>query len=120
MINIFCAGTLFGPNDSILNELNKNIGDLSTNNIIIVPDRFALAWEKLIFESLKKESLFNAEVLSINRLSKKILGVKKSVDTKSSTMIIKKLLLDNRKNFKCFKNTLFNSFYFFFWIIVFR
>ena len=109
MLNIFCAANLFGYNQRILRELNKNIDDKGANNIIIVPDRFALHWERAIFETLNKQSLFNAEVLSLNRLAKKILGFKRQIDTQTGTMLVKKLLLDNREKLLCFKTALFNA-----------
>lgn len=90
-----------------MQQLKNNLND--GTHSLIVPDRFALFHEKAVFEALEATSLFNVEVLSFSRLTKKILGASGSVNKISGTMIIKKLLDENRIRFKCFTKSLFNS-----------
>ncbi|MBO4412401.1 MAG: hypothetical protein J5779_00060, partial [Clostridia bacterium] len=53
-------------------EVSDNI---LRNNFVVVPDRFSLQAEKLLFEKLKISSTFNIEVVSISKLAKKVLNL---------------------------------------------
>ena len=87
-----------------MDELKKNLSD--GNHLLIVPDRFALFHEKAVFEALKVESLFNVEVLSFARFTKKILGGSGAINKIAGTVIVKKLLGENKGRFKCFTRSL--------------
>ena len=49
----------------------------SSNNFIIVPDRFSLIAEKLIFKQLNMKSTFNINVVSISKLASLVLSLAK-------------------------------------------
>ena len=107
MLNVFVAPNHASGRLGVLKQLKNNLQDGAHS--LIVPDRFALFHEKAVFEALDVTSLFNVEVLSFSRLSKKILGANESVSKIAGTMIVKNLLDENRKNFRCFNKSLSSS-----------
>lgn len=88
-------------------KLIKNI-DSTSAHIFIVPDRFTMSQEKLIFETLNVESLFNVEVFTLGRLVNNFVKRDNALPKEGSIMLIKKLLIDNNEKLKCFTKTLFS------------
>ncbi len=100
---------LVGANNFCQDEkLIKHI-DNDSAHIFIVPDRFTMSQEKLIFETLNVESLFNVEVYTLGRLVNNFVKSQNFLPKEGSVMLIKKLLIENRKSFNCFANTLFSA-----------
>ena len=82
--------------------------DLSLNNFIVVPDRFSMQMEKLIFEELKICSTFNIEVISVSRLANLILRLSGNsfsmLNNVEGMLLIYKILIENKENLASFKD----------------
>ena len=82
--------------------------NLSENSIIVVPDKFSLSAEKMIFEEKNILATFSTQVFSITKLASKVLEDKlkdkKLIDKNISLMIISSIINENLHNFKYFKN----------------
>lgn len=106
MLNIFCGATLFAQDKDMFEVLKSN---RNTNNIFIVPDKYALTTEKNIFDSLDIKSAFDLDVLTLSRLASKIMPDFSDINKTTGVMIVKKILLDNKPKFKCFNKTLLSA-----------
>lgn len=111
MLNIYCGKTLFDGYKHLMKRLEENRkSKLFSSHIFVVPDRFSMACEKDIFEYLNIESTFDIKVLTMSRFASQLIGAATSVISKSvSTMIVQKILLDNKKDLKCFFKTRLTS-----------
>jgi ATP-dependent helicase/nuclease subunit B len=58
---------------AVIREIDISKG-FDTENFIIVPDRFSLLAEEMIFDELSVDSTFNIQVIGISRLAKMILN----------------------------------------------
>lgn len=85
-------------------ELTDNI---EPENFVIVPDRFSLLAEKMIFEELGITSTFNIQVLGISQLAKKILS-DNNLDfdylSPSDCKLLLLNLLKRQRDIRSFKN----------------
>lgn len=96
------AGT--GKSEFCLNEIKqKLVNNLAQKIYIIVPEQFSYATEKRLLETLKKDAVINAEVLSFKRLahrvSKEIGGSKKTNLSKTGkAMLIKHITNQNKSD----------------------
>jgi len=107
MLNIYCGKTLFEGYTHLMKRLkdNRKTG-LFDSHIFVVPDRFSMACEKDIFDYLNIESTFDISVLTMSRFASQILGSNVKVLPKTiSSMIVQKILIDNKKSLKCFHKT---------------
>ena len=78
---------------------------LFSSHIFVVPDRFSMACEKDIFDYLNIESTFDIKVLTMSRFASGVIGQNVKVLPKHiSSMIVQKILIDNKKSLKCFQN----------------
>ena len=74
MIKVIYGDKLVDIAQGVIKNIdNKNI-DLSEDNIIVVPDRFSLVAEKLVFKTLNIKSTFNIHVMGITALARKIIS----------------------------------------------
>lgn len=97
-LKIISAKSLRSASKEVIKQVEVS-DDISRNNFIVVPDRFSLQAEKLLFESLNINSTFNTEVVSISKLAKKVLSLA-GVDfdlssTQKSIIKIYEILLKN-------------------------
>lgn len=87
---------------------NIDVGDLSLQNLVIVPDRFSLLCEKKIFEILKIKSYFNISVIGISDLANMVfekVGVSyEYVNKQESKLLVRKALKNLQGKLKCFIN----------------
>ncbi|MBQ3145541.1 MAG: hypothetical protein IJB90_03100 [Clostridia bacterium] len=96
------AGT--GKSEFCLNEIKqKLVNNLAQKIYIIVPEQFSYATEKRLLETLQKDAVINAEVLSFKRLahrvSKEIGGSKKTNLSKTGkAMLIKHITNQNKSD----------------------
>lgn len=104
-LNFVISNTYLNSFKNVLNILNQN--KQSGHHIVIVPDRFSVSAEKEVFESLNIKSSFNIEVLTLSKLASKVLNNKlinkKLLTKQSGTMLVNKIILENKNNLKAFK-----------------
>ena len=60
-----------GKTTYILNEIKQNL-DKHSQSYIITPEQFSYSMEKELLDTLNKKSVFNAEVITFNRMSKRL------------------------------------------------
>lgn len=105
-INILTSKTLISGFENMLLNLKHN--HLHEHNIIIVPDKFSLNAEQLMFEKLNINVSFNVEVLSLTKLSnivlEKQLKNKKIINKQISMLILSDVINENKDKFVYFKN----------------
>lgn len=96
-VKIKVSNTLNSSFNQLLNEVGVVSQDKTTDNIIIVPDRFTLNAERMVFDKLKINATFNIEVLTLTRFINKTLNINglKVLNKQSSVMQIEKILLEN-------------------------
>lgn len=115
---ILCSNSLIGGFYCLLDDVKKISQDIFCENIIIVPDKFTLNAERLVFEYLNIDSSFNIQVMSLTRLVNKVLSSKlenkQTLSQNMGQMIITKILLDNKQKLGIYKKispTLSKEFY---------
>ena len=81
--------------------------DKFQNIILVVPDKFSMNAEQLIFDALGKNSIFNVWPTTLSRLEKKVL---QNIEDKlnilskqSGTMLVSKIVLQNVENLNTYK-----------------
>lgn len=88
--------------DSIFNAIKST----SENICLIVPDKLTITAEKKLFEYLNIESCFNIDILTITRLSQKVLTELDinytPINKIGSTILLKKILNEKKNDFRLF------------------
>ena len=64
-LNLFKSSTLLSATKCMLKSIDNS--DIEIEHIIVVPDRFSLQAEKMVFEMVKKDSVFNIAVKGLKR-----------------------------------------------------
>ena len=101
-IQIVTGPTIYESAKNLILGIDKR--DLSTPYYIVVPDRFTLQAEKMLFEELEIKSTFNTNVVGLSSLATKVLGEDvKRLNTLDGIVLIKKILLEKREELKYFK-----------------
>ena len=101
------AGT--GKSRYCYNEIKENIN--TKNKIyIITPEQFSYMAEKKLLETIEKQAVINAEVITFNRMAERInteIGGKteKQITKSSKAMLIYSILKENKKNFTYLGNS---------------
>ena len=70
-INLIAGETNFEASKNALKQID--VSDITKRNLVVVPDRFSMQAENLVFDTLKIKSSFNIEIVGISRLATKIL-----------------------------------------------
>lgn len=106
MLEVVIGNRLRDVSRAVISKIEVT-DNLESENFVIVPDRFSLLAEKMIFEELGITSTFNIQVLGISQLAKKILSDNNLEFDYLSPSDCKLLLLNvlkNQKDIKSFKN----------------
>lgn len=94
-MKIFLAKTFDSAADGLIEELKKNLTDKDTRHIVIVPEKFTLSGEKIIFDKLEICGADNLEITSFSRLAEKTVNTrKKCLSAAGSLMLFTKAVLD--------------------------
>ena len=105
---IICANSLLKSFYGVLDEVKPFLSDYSTDNLVIVPDKFSMNAEKMLFEYFGVDSLFNVHIVTLTRLVNKVLtnvlSREQMLNKDSAKLLITKILLDNGDNFIALKN----------------
>lgn len=105
---ILCSNSLLSGFYCLLDDVKKYADtDMFKDNIIVVPDKFTLNAERLVFEYLNMESAFNIQVMSLTRLVNKVLSQKiknyEVISQNVGQMRVAKIMLDNKDKFALYK-----------------
>lgn len=105
-INFITSKTLQTGFENMLLKIKHNY--LHEHNVIVVPDKFSLNAEQLMFEKLDIKVAFNIEVLSFTKLAnivlEKTLKNKKIINKQISMLILSDVINENIDKFVYFKN----------------
>lgn len=101
------AGT--GKSSYCYNEIKENINN-KNKIFIITPEQFSYMAEKKLLETIEKQAVINAEVITFNRMADRInveLGGKteKQITKSSKAMLIYSILKENKKDFTYLGNS---------------
>ncbi len=110
MIKIVTGQKLIDISKSVIFEINDKKENLSSQNIIVVPDRFSLLAEKMVFDALNIKSSFNIRVMGITSLAKDIIS-KAGLNCVYLTndeckFLLFRALQKCKENFSCFSKNL--------------
>ena len=95
-IKLIVADNFQDMNAGVISKIN--VKDLSFKNLVIVPDRFSLLAEKLIFKTLNIKAYFNIEVMGISDLANMVfkkLGLNLQFVTKEESKILLRKAMKN-------------------------
>lgn len=102
MINIFLTNRF--ENSNILDQLKTNYAK-GGKHLLVVPDRFTLAYEKAVLDYLNILGSFDIEVVSFSRLANKTLQSNaKIIDTQTEIMLLRKVIEENKSKLVRFRN----------------
>lgn len=106
-LNLYLAKTLRQATKEVIKnvEVSQN---LDLRNFIVVPDRFSLQAEKLLFEELDISSTFNIDVVSISKLASLVLKLSgnefKTQSNLEGLLLVYKILIEHQKEFESLKD----------------
>lgn len=92
--------------EQVVLDIAPNISRYEEDQIIIIPDRFSLITEKLVFNKLNISSTLNIKVMGINRFASLVLKeqnvLPKSLSSNSQLIALGKAVYEEKNNFKFF------------------
>ena len=102
------AGT--GKSKFCLDEIKQQVKNQAQKIYIIVPEQFSYATEKKLLETIGRQAVLNAEVLTFNRMADRInaeIGGKteKQITKSSKAMLIYSILKENKQDFTFLGNS---------------
>lgn len=111
-LNLFVSPRLMEATKQTILQIRDTKHDLFCDHFVVVPDRFSLQAEKMIFELLEIESTMNIHVVGISKLSSLILqeaGVDlKALTSHQSVLLMRKAILDNLEHFLFFNRNAYS------------
>lgn len=101
-MKIILSNVTKGAFEGVVKELKENFD--GAEHIFIVPDRFSMSMEKSLLKKLGKKACFNLEVVTFNRLAKKLLGQRydKCLTPEGSVMLLQNVIRKNAEKLKYF------------------
>lgn len=107
MIWDICLSQFHEEAFSVILERLKGIDprDLSNNHIVIVPDRYTLSVEKLIYSALSGKASFNISVMTLSRLGASLFPSDKFISRQGAVMLVKKAINLAEKRIRCFEKS---------------
>ena len=109
MINLIYGDNCYDCDREILERLKQNRLDKGANHILLVPDKFSVSMEKMVFNHLEIESFCDIEVYTLTRLANETIKKQNILDKTSAVMLIQKIILDNTDKFSCFAKAIKDS-----------
>lgn len=104
-VELITGSTIY---ESVKNTFKRiDARDINTEYFVVVPDRFTLKAEDLLFDSLNVSAVFNINIVSLTGLAKIILG-KDNIDTISvlgGVMLVQKAMLSLEGELVFYKKT---------------
>lgn len=111
-ITIIASNTVLSGAKQAIKKVGQSLNDFSCSNLIIVPDRFSLIAEKLIFSELNTNCTVNTFVMGINKLASSLIEKSNlsclTCDSRQSILLTRRAMQKQKDNFLCFgKNVSF-------------
>ncbi len=104
-IKVTTGSTIYSSAENIFRQIDKS--DFFTPYFVVVPDRFTLQAEKLLFDTLKIKATFNINIVGLSTLAGKILkesGLEELSATEGE-LLVQKIMIEEKENFSYFKKT---------------
>lgn len=103
MVEFFVTDTL--DCSAVFERIRAARGD--KRQILLVPDRFMLYYEKAVMEHLGEQACFDIEVVSFARLATKTLGLtgENFLSPQGAVMLLRKVIEDNKDELVCFRSS---------------
>ena len=104
-IKVTTGSTIYSSAENIFRQIDKS--DFFTPYFVVVPDRFTLQAEKLLFDTLKIKATFNINIVGLSTLAGKILKENGSeqLGATEGVLLVQKIMLEEKDNFVYFKKT---------------
>ena len=102
-IKVITGSTIYTSAQNTIKSIDRN--DAFTPYFVVVPDRFTLQAERLLFKVLDIKSTFNINIVGLSSLAGKVIKEEK-LETLSSldgVLLVEKTILDNFDKLKYFK-----------------
>lgn len=80
--------------------------DLDAGHVVIVPDRYTLSIEKLVYSSLPQKASFNISVLTLSRLAASLFPSGRFLSRQAAVMLTKKAIGRVAGGIKCFEKSI--------------
>lgn len=104
-IKVTTGTTIYSAAENIFREIDRE--DKFTPYFVVVPDRFTLQAEKLLFEVLKLKSTFNINVVGLSSLAGKVIKESgyEELSKTEGVLLVQKIMLENKDTFCYFKKS---------------
>lgn len=108
MVEFFLSDTL--DCDAVFAKIKERRGN-GKRQLLIVPDRFMLYYEKAVMDYLNLTACFDIEVVSFSRLANKTMGAKMNdyLSAQGAVMLLRKVIEKNKDNLSCFRGAYNNA-----------
>ena len=101
MVQFFVTDTL--DCSAVIGAIKRSRGE--RRQILLVPDRFMLHYEKAVMEGLGESACFDVEVVSFARLASKVLGLtgENFLSPQGAVMLLRKVIEEKKNELVCFR-----------------
>ena len=108
MVEFFIGDTL--DCGAVFEKIRERRGK-GKRQLLIVPDRFMMYYEKAVMDYLDLEACFDIEVVSFSRLANKTMGAKMNdyLSAQGAVMLLRKVIEKNKKELSCFRGAYNNA-----------
>lgn len=108
MVEFFIGDTL--DCTAVFEKIKERRGK-GKKQLLIVPDRFMLYYEKAVMDYLDLTACFDIEVVSFSRLANKTMGAKMNdyLSAQGAVMLLRKVIEKNKDKLSCFRGAYNNA-----------
>lgn len=108
MVEFFLSDTL--DCGAVFEKIKQRRGN-GKRQLLIVPDRFMLYYEKAVMDYLDISAGFDIEVVSFSRLANKTMGAKMNdyLSAEGAVMLLRKVIEKNKDKLSCFRGAYNNA-----------
>lgn len=108
MVEFFIGDTL--DCGAVFEKIRERRGK-GKRQLLIVPDRFMMHYEKAVMDYLGLEACFDIEVVSFSRLANKTMGTKMKdyLSAQGAVMLLRKVIEKNKQQLSCFRGAYNNA-----------
>lgn len=101
MVEFFVTDTL--DCSAVIDRIRSRRGE--RRQLLLVPDRFMLYYEKAVMDRLGESACFDVEVVSFARLASKVLGLtgENFLSPQGAVMLLRKVIEDKKDELVCFR-----------------
>lgn len=108
MVEFYIGDTL--DCTAVFEKIKERRGN-GKRQLLIVPDRFMLYYEKAVMDYLNLTACFDIEVVSFSRLANKTMGAKMNdyLSAQGAVMLLRKVIEKNKDKLSCFRGAYNNA-----------